>query len=294
MEDFRQPVIHRAAKQFPMSNNESEVKTDCTPKALPAKRRAGSAKSGDFSSAQAAPARAFWGLLDRKERWSLSWRGWLILSSLGFTAAILLLLNIHPFLAETHRVSTDILVVEGWIHEYAIRGAVAEFRGGSYRRVFTTGGPVTGRGHYVNDYQTSASVGAELLKKFGVQDEVVQMVPSRLMNRDRTYGSAVALREWLREHNMAVHSFNVITENTHARRTRLLFEKALGKNVKVGIIAVPNPDYDARHWWLYSEAVKDVVSEGVAYLYASLFFFPSEPAHTEKAARISQAHRPSA
>jgi uncharacterized SAM-binding protein YcdF (DUF218 family) len=233
----------------------------------------------------------FWGLLTRKERWSLSWRGRLILSSLGFATAVLLLLNIHPFLSKTHRVSTDVLVVEGWIHEYAIRGAVQEFGRGSYRRIFTTGGPVAGRGHYVNDYQTSASVGADLLKNAGVPRKLVQMVPSRVMDRDRTYGSAVALREWLREHNMAVHSFNVITEDTHARRTRLLFEKALGKNVEIGIIAVPNPDYDARHWWLYSEGVKDVVSESVAYFYASLFFFPSEPAHSEEAARISQAHR---
>jgi uncharacterized SAM-binding protein YcdF (DUF218 family) len=105
----------------------------------------------------------------------------------------------------------------------------------------------------------------------------LQMVPSHVMDRDRTYASAVALREWLREHNMAVRSLNVITEDTHARRTRLLFEKALGKNVKVGIIAVATPDYDARRWWGYSEGVKDVVSEGVAYLYVRLFFRPSEP-----------------
>ena len=57
---------------------------------------------------------------------------------------------------------TDTLVVEGWIHEYAIRAAVEEFKKGSYQRVFTTGGPVVGNGGYVNDYQTSASVGAGL------------------------------------------------------------------------------------------------------------------------------------
>ena len=36
----------------------------------------------------------------------------------------------------------------------------------------------------------------------------------------------------------------------------------------LGVIAVPDPDYDARHWWRYSEGVKDVISEGAAYLYA--------------------------
>jgi len=232
----------------------------------------------------------FCGILVRKDRWGLSWRGRLILVLLGFLTAVLLLLTAEPFLAETHRVNSDTLVVEGWIHEYAIRRAVEEFRTGSYQHVLSTGGPVVGNGGYVNDYQTSASVGADELKKRGVPSEMVQMVPSRVMNRDRTYASAVALREWLREHDMTVSSLNVLTEDTHARRTHLLFEKALGKNVTVGIIAVPNPDYNARRWWMYSEGVKDVVSEGIAYLYARLFFIPWEPANQEKATQISQAY----
>src|SRR6266487_5850837 len=110
------------------------------------------------------------------------------------------------------------------------------------------------------------------------------MVPSRVMDRDRTYGSAVALREWLDEHDVAVQSVNVMTEDAHARRTHLLFKKALVKNVTVGIIAVPNPDYDARRWWRYSEGVKDVGSEAFAYIYTRFFFYPSEPPNVEKPA----------
>ena len=44
--------------------------------------------------------------------------------------------------------------------------------------------------------------------------------------------------------------------------------------VKIGIIAAPNPDYDAKHWWRYSEGVREVTGEGLAYLYAKLFFYP--------------------
>ncbi len=224
----------------------------------------------------------FWGIVIRKERWGLSWRGWLIVVLFGFSIAVVIMLSTEPFLAETRRVNSNVLVVEGWIHKYAIRGAVEEFQTGSYQRVFTTGGPITGSGHYINDYHTSASVGADELKKLGVPSEAVQMVPSRVMDRDRTYGAAVALREWFHEHNIAVQSLNIVTEDTHARRTHLLFAKALGPGVTVGIIAVPSPDYDARRWWKYSEGVKDVVSEGIAYLYARLFFFPSDSANPEK------------
>jgi uncharacterized SAM-binding protein YcdF (DUF218 family) len=179
----------------------------------------------------------------------------------------------YPFLAITHRVGdADALVVEGWVHDYAIQAAADEFRSGSYRRVFTTGGPVVGIGGYINDFRTSASVGADLLKKAGVPNESLQMIPSHTIDRDRTYSSAIALRVWIQEHQPSVRRINVVTENTHARRTCLLFQKALGKHVQVGIIAVPNPDYDNRHWWRYSEGVKDVGSEALAYVYARLFF----------------------
>jgi uncharacterized SAM-binding protein YcdF (DUF218 family) len=216
------------------------------------------------------------GILRRKERWGLSWRGWLLTAGLALIGGYLIFLNAYSFLAVTHPVATDTLVVEGWIHGYAIQTAVEEFHAGGYQQLFTTGGPVVGNGGYVNDYQTSASVGADLLKKFGIPTESVQMVPSHVIGRDRTYSSAIALRDWLREHDIHVRSLNIVTEAAHARRTRLLFEKALGSNVAVGVIAVPSPDFDARRWWLYSEGVEEVVTEGVAYLYAKFFLLPSQ------------------
>jgi len=227
------------------------------------------------------------GVFVRKERWGISWQGWLIVLT-GIVATLcLFLFRIYPFLAVTHRVNTNVLVVEGWIHEYAIRAAVKEFQSNHYQRVFTTGGPVVGSGGYINDFCTSASVGADLLKKCGLPDERLQMVPSRVMDRDRTYASAVALRNWFRDHNMTVSGIDVVTEDLHARRTRLLFEEALGKNVTVGIIAVPNPDYDARRWWRYSDGVREIIGESIAYIYARFFFYPSV-SPSEKAAAASQ------
>src|SRR4029077_7283089 len=184
------------------------------------------------------PRRALWGLLDCKERWSLSWRGRLILASALLLVGALIFKGVYPFLAITHRVNANILVVEGWIHEYAIRAAVKEFQSNQYQRVFTTGGPVQGTGGYTNDFCTSASVGADLLKKWGLPDERLEMVPSRVMDRDRTFGSEIALRNWFLDHNIAVSCIVVVTEDVNARRTRLLFQKAFGKDVQVGIIGV--------------------------------------------------------
>jgi len=211
------------------------------------------------------------GLLVRRYRWTLSLSAKLLLLSIVIAFAVVVFFGVYPFLAITHRVDAEVLVVEGWIHPYAIQFAAQEFNTHRYKRVFTTGGPVTGKGGYVNDFQTSASVGAELLEKEGLAG-CVQMVPSHVMARDRTYSSAIALRDWFRAHNMQVHAINIVTEDVHARRTRLLFEKALGSKTRVGIIAVSNVDYDTKHWWLYSQGVESIIGESIGYLYARLLF----------------------
>jgi uncharacterized SAM-binding protein YcdF (DUF218 family) len=221
------------------------------------------------------PRRTCWGLVSQRVRWGLSLRGWLVLFGLLAAASASFVLGIYPFLAVTDRESTDVLVVEGWVHEYAIRAATAEFSSGGYGRVFSTGGPVQGMGGYQNDYSTAASVGAGRLRAAGIPPAQLQMVPSRVASRDRTYSSALALRDWLRANGVVVRRINVVTEDLHARRTRLLFQEALGDSVSVGVIAVPTPDYDARHWWRYSEGVRAVLGESIAYLYAKFLFTPS-------------------
>jgi len=220
-------------------------------------------------------SKRLWGILVRKERWGLSWRGRVTLAVVVGAAGWGLVLAAHPFLAVTHREDARVLVVEGWVHQFTIDAAVTEFKTGHYERVFTTGGPVVGSVGYTNDYNTSAGVGADLLRKAGVPDESLQVVPSHVMGRDRTYASALALRKWLLGRHVPVRGVNIVTEDVHARRTRLLFQKALGNEVVVGIISVPSPDYDAIRWWRYSEGVRDVFGESIAYVYARFFFHPS-------------------
>ena len=170
----------------------------------------------------------------------------------------------------------NLLVVEGWVDQYAIDAAVKEFKSGRYEKIYTTGGPVLGNGGYINDYNTSASVGAQRLVSAGVPANRVQMAPSHVSGRDRTYSSALALREYFQTNGVTAKSFNVLTEDVHARRTRLLFQAAFGRETTVGIIAVPDPDYDAKHWWRYSEGVREIIGESIAYVYAKFFFWPAK------------------
>jgi uncharacterized SAM-binding protein YcdF (DUF218 family) len=215
----------------------------------------------------------------------------LIVFGAGLVTFFVFWFRIYPFLAVTDRVDTNVLVVEGWVHSYGVRAGVDEFRTGHYQRIFTTGGPTTGTGSYTSDSNTAASVGAGSLKAAGIPDDFIQMVPSHVNDRDRTYSSAVALRRWFHDHDMQVRSINILTENTHARRSWFLFQKAFGNDVKVGVIAARNPDYDPERWWSYSDGVRDVIDEGIAYVYAKFFFYPSETSDQEKTAGTSQTTR---
>jgi hypothetical protein len=71
--------------------------------------------------------------------------------------------------------------------------------------------------------------------------------------------------------------FNLISVGPHARRSRLLFEKAFGREVRVGIIALESQDYDPQHWWRSSMGVRVVTDELIAYSYARLLFHPGKP-----------------
>ena len=230
-------------------------------------------------------SRKRWVLLNRKERWGLSGLGWLVLMAGMVLFFFIGVVAVHPFLAITETVPADVLVVEGWIHPYGIKAAATDFESGRAARIFTTGGPVSGSGGYTNDFNTSASVAGERLTAAGIPATAITIVPSHVSGRDRTYNSALALRDWLDKEGDRPQALNVLTEDVHARRTRLLFQEALGSKVKVGIIAIGNPDYDPAHWWQYSEGVREILGEVLAYAYAKLLFYPDTPAELSPASK---------
>jgi len=221
----------------------------------------------------ARPLSRLFGLVMRKERWTLSLRGWLaVLVCLGSVGAFVAW-GLHPFLAVNRPVDGEFLVIEGWIPGYAVEEGMKEFQAHKYGRFFTTGGPSRGDAA-AEAYPTLAELAATHLKKLGLPPEVVEPIRSPAVIRDRTYSSAVGLRKWFEEHRVSVKAVNVMTVGTHARRSRLMFEKALDGKVAVGIIAIQNQAYDPKRWWKSSEGTKETISEAVAYLYARLFFHP--------------------
>lgn len=111
-----------------------------------------------------------------------------------------------------------------------------------------------------------------------MREDQLEAVPAPLVRQDRTYVSAVALKNWLQEHGRTHRRMHVISQGPHARRTRLLFEKAMGDEVTIGITAVEDRNFDPKKWWAGSYGVRAMVDEVVAYGYARLLFRPkSQP-----------------
>jgi hypothetical protein len=218
-----------------------------------------------------------WGLLQRRECLLPTLRGWLLLGSTVILLCVVTIRNIHPFLAITAPVPGGALVVEGWATDYALQEAITEFKKHDYRKLYVTGGPLQ-VGEALAEYKTHAELGAARLLRMGLDKDAVQAVPAPLVRQDRTYASAIALRNWLRGHNATPDHINVITIGTHARRSRLMFEKAFADGLPVGIVAIEDRAYDAQRWWTSSNGVKAVMGEVLSYGYTRLFFRPpAEP-----------------
>lgn len=203
----------------------------------------------------------------------MTWPARLLLLLLLAGGAAFAVRTAHDFLAINAPVHTSVLVIEGWVPRYAVTNFVAKV-GKDYTDIYTTGGVTLADGKSRNDADTYASVTKTRLVRAGVPAEKLHVVPCWIVRRDRTYSSALALREWCRTNNVRLTAFNVVTLGPHARRSRLLHEKAFGKGVEVGIIPLTNVEYDPDHWWRYSEGVKETLSETAAYLYSRFLFSP--------------------
>jgi uncharacterized SAM-binding protein YcdF (DUF218 family) len=209
-------------------------------------------------------------LVRRRERWGLTWRGWLVLGCLILGLIWGMGPRVHPFFAVVAPIKADTLVIEGWVTDANLEDAATEFRAGSYQYLLTTGATLA-QGHYLSTYKTYADLAKATLVQMGIAADRIIAVPAPKVQRDRTYTSAVSLRTWIDQNPGKIHRINLMTPGVHARRSWILFKKALGQRADIGIIAIPDRDYNPQSWWTSSEGVKKVGMEAIGYIYTAVF-----------------------
>lgn len=179
--------------------------------------------------------------------------------------------NACYFLSLNHPIEAKILVVEGWMPDYALEKAKSEFEKGGYQMLITTGGPLS-KGFFLSEYKTHAELAAATLRAIGFPNDKLSSVSAPKVRKDRTFASAVALKRWFVDNNIKDTKFNIVSLGAHARRTLLLFKKAFDDEYCIGIIAIENEDYNSHKWWNSSSGVRSVLNELIAYCYAAFFF----------------------
>ena len=94
-----------------------------------------------------------------RERRVLTPTGWVTLLMAFGSVLVVIALIIHPFLSPTKPVGGDILVVEGWLPDYALEKAKERFQQGSYQLLVTTGAKIS-VGSHSSEYKTWAELAA--------------------------------------------------------------------------------------------------------------------------------------
>jgi hypothetical protein len=165
------------------------------------------------------------------------------------------------------------LVIEGWLDARDLEQALPAIRSGRYQRVLTTGGPIeTWDGR--SDWNSYAERAAAYLTQRGTGALAVSAVAAPRTEHDRTYRSAVTVREWTRAAGVGLDAIDVFTAGIHARRSRAVYRLAFGPQTEVGVLAAPNRD-EVRRWWTNSRGAKAVLGETVSLVWTTCCFWPS-------------------
>ena len=215
-------------------------------------------------------------LFSTKERTRPTIMGKLLILLILIFISLFILKGMNKFLSVNDAIQSKVLAVEGFLPDYTLKDLMSEFYEGGYEIMIIIGKPI-GQGYYISGYMTSSDLMKSTLREMGMDTtKMISISIPETVFRDRTYNTGLLLGDWLREHNYQTNRVNVFTLGCHARRSKLLFEKALGPNFKVGIIAGRDMSYDQIKWWKSSQGFRTVLNESIAYVYARLLFYPNK------------------
>jgi hypothetical protein len=192
-----------------------------------------------------------------------TWRVWLIFFMLTIPAFVGLAYFSYGWLAITQRVENPTyIVVEGWAPDYVVNAAQQEFDDANAELIITTGLPLE-QGAPLLEFKDYATLAATTLAKNGADPGKIYPVAASAVTRERTAAMAEALREALSALNVPAEKkrIQLLTHGTHARRSRWIYQRILGPEWQVGIVAVPTRSYPASHWYRHSSGVKGVIDE---------------------------------
>jgi hypothetical protein len=225
-------------------------------------------------------------LFRRRKVWLPTFWGGLLMLAVAVALAAGLALSAFALMApQAPAPGARTLVVEGWIDRAELRHAAAAARKGRYDRVLTTGGPIEPEID-LGDRKNLAARAAAELRAIGLTEVPVIAVPAPASAQDRTYLSAVMVREWVAQNDPALASLDLYSAGVHARRSWLVYRMAFGDAVEVGVLSAPPTHYEPPRWWTTSTGVKTVIGEAISLAWTKCCFWPApKGSHEERWSR---------
>jgi uncharacterized SAM-binding protein YcdF (DUF218 family) len=172
------------------------------------------------------------------------------------------------------------LVIEGWVSTQTLLQAIEIYQTNQYQQIITTGGTIKSRQQH--KYKNYADSAATFLHKNGINKTEITSLPTPDSAQNRTFLSAVIVRDWLIKQNNT-QPIEIVSEGVHARRTLILYKMAFVDKLNIGIISGRSEEYLLEAWWKTSAGAKAVISEIVGLVRVVCCFYPGEyQSHEEK------------
>jgi hypothetical protein len=115
-----------------------------------------------------------------------------------------------------------------------------------------------------------AEFAANYFKDREIDHDMIVPVTNYLEGKRRTYGNALALRQWFDENEYYPQAINIVSMNYHSRRTWMIYNQLLGDKMEVGIISVKSVQ---RELTWYSR-IYYILREFLALIYYLIFIMP--------------------
>ena len=228
-------------------------------------------------------------LFRRRTVWLPTWQGGLLIGLLVAATLVFAARHAVGFLALSEpapgrdHTGARTLVVEGWLDRPDLDQAAAIVRRGRYALVLTTGGPVPAGFDDPARWSSYAERAASHLRVNTPAGTRITAIPAPDSAQDRTFLSAVMLREWAKRNGAVLEAVDLVSAGVHARRSRRLYQAALGPEVAVGILATAPAEYDPERWWASSTGAKTVLGETIALAWTVCCFHPpAAGSHVER------------
>jgi hypothetical protein len=208
-------------------------------------------------------------LYKKKDCIRLTWFSYLILIFVFGVGIKIVANSLYDFLSPIEKTSSKVLVIEGWIDDFAVEVAYGIYKNEQYDLIITTGGPLE-IGYLATHFVSTANLCKQTFICLGMDSNQIISVPRDHTLDERTYHSAIALKDWLKVNRPDIENFNLVSLGPHSRRSWFLFQKAMPEKV-IGIIAIRDKRFSAKQWWKSSKGTRTILTETIGYFYV-LFF----------------------